>query len=119
MPKLIKTPTRILTPDGDNKIIKEFIGKVNTKSSNISIARMNAVAGWSEPGQRPEFDEYTIILSGTVNVETEKGDFDAIAGQVVIAEKGQWVRYSTPYDGGAEYISVCVPAFSPDSVHRD
>ena len=108
-----------MTPDGDNKIIEELIGNINTKSSNISIARMKAVSGWSEPGQTPEFDEFTIVLAGTVKVETKDGDFDAQAGQVIIAEKNQWVRYSTPYEGGAEYISVCVPAFSPDTVNRD
>ncbi len=117
--KIVKIPARIMTPDGDNKIIEEFIGGVNTKTANISIAKMKAVEGWSEPGQTPEFDEYTIVLSGKIKVETRNGTHSVVTGEVIVAEKNEWIRYSTPYPGGAEYISICLPAFSPDLVHRD
>jgi ethanolamine utilization protein EutQ (cupin superfamily) len=119
MVKIIKKATRIITPDGGNKIIEELIGNVNTRSKDISIAKMKAVAGWCEPGQTPEFDEYTYVLSGRLKVETREENFDVTAGQVILAEKNNWIRYSTPYDGGAEYISVCLPAFSPNAAHRD
>jgi ethanolamine utilization protein EutQ (cupin superfamily) len=119
MIKIIKAPTRIMTPDGDNKIIEEFVGNVNTKSSDISIAKMKAIEGWSEPGQTPEFDEYTFVLYGIVKVETMSEKYDVKAGEIIISPKNEWIRYSTPFEGGAEYISICLPAFSPDSVKRD
>ncbi len=117
--KIIKKPTRIMTPDGDDKIIEEFIGKINTNSANISIAKMKAVAGWSEPGQTPEFEEYTYVLKGAIKIETKNENYEIKAGEMFIARKNEWIRYSTPHSEGAEYISVCIPAFSPHTVHRD
>lgn len=101
------------------KIIREFIGRVNSDTPSVSIARMQSPSGWVEPGQRPEFDEYTIVLNGLLRVEHDDGTIDVRAGQAVIARRGEWVRYSTPEGDGAEYISVCLPAFSPETVHRD
>ena len=115
MPELIGTPTRI--PVAHGKVIDEHIGRVNTKESRLSIAHMRSPAGWSEPGQRPDFDEFTVVLSGALRVEYEGGVMEVAAGQTVIARKGEWVRYSTP--NGAEYIATCLPAFTPDTVHRD
>ena len=115
MPQLIAAPTRIPVP-GD-KIIDEYIGRVNSGDAQVSIARMRSPAGWSEPGQRPEFDEYTVVLQGVMRVEHEGGVTDVGAGQAIITRKGEWVRYSTPE--GAEYVAICVPAFSPETVHRD
>jgi mannose-6-phosphate isomerase-like protein (cupin superfamily) len=115
MPKLIAAPTRIPVPG--NKLVEEYIGRVNSGDSKISIAHMHSPAGWSEPGQRPEFDEFTVVLSGVMRVEHEGGIIDVPAGQAVMAQKGEWVRYSTPQ--GAEYVAICVPAFTPDTVHRD
>ena len=115
MPQLIAAPTLIPVPG--NKIIEEFIGRVNSGDSQTSIARMRSPAGWSEPGQRPDFDEYTVVLQGMMRVEHEGGITDVAAGQAIIAPKGEWVRYSTPQ--GAEYVAICVPAFSPETVHRD
>lgn len=117
MPTLIAQPTRIPVPG--NKLIEEYIGHVNSATSIASVAHMHSPAGWSEPGQRPQFDEFTIVLKGTMHVEHEDGVLNVHAGQAVIARKGEWVRYSTPGAEGAEYIAVCVPAFSPDDVHRD
>ena len=115
MPKLIAAPTRIPVPG--NKLVEEYIGRVNSGDSRISIAHMHTPAGWSEPGQRPEFDEFTVVLAGVMRVEHEGGIMDVPAGQAVMTQKGEWVRYSTPE--GAEYIAICVPAFTPDTVHRD
>ena len=115
MPQLIAAPTLIPVPG--NKIIEEYIGRVNSDDSQASIARMRSPAGWSEPGQRPEFDEFTVVLQGVIRVEHEGGVTDVAAGQAIIARKGEWVRYSTLQ--GAEYVAICVPAFSPETVHRD
>jgi mannose-6-phosphate isomerase-like protein (cupin superfamily) len=115
MPELIATPHQIPVPG--NKIIQEYIGRVNNRESQVSIARMNSPAGWSEPGQRPDFDEFTLVLEGAMRIEHEGGVMEVKAGQAVITRKGEWVRYSTP--GGAQYVAVCLPAFSPDTVHRD
>jgi ethanolamine utilization protein EutQ len=124
MPTLIPRPTRIESAGNKPKLIDEYIGLVNTKTSAASVAHMRSPGGWSEPGQTPAFDEFTIVLKGTLRVEhrDESGNshFLAVApGQAVIAHAGEWVRYSTPYDPGAEYIAVCLPAFSMETVHRD
>lgn len=119
MPRFIKEPTRIAAAGQPPKLIEELIGRVNSGTSQVSIARMCSPAGWSEPGQTPEFDEYTIVLRGALQVETRDGIVQVTAGQAIIVEAGEWVRYSTPGPEGAEYLAVCLPAFSPDSVHRD
>lgn len=115
MPKLIAGPTHIPVPG--NKLVDEYIGHVNSGDGRVSIAHMRSPAGWSEPGQRPDFDEYTVVLKGALRVEFEDGVMDVDAGQAVIANSGEWVRYSTPH--GAEYVAICVPAFTLDTVHRD
>lgn len=115
MPKLIPTPTRIPVPGG--KLIDEHVGRVNTGNSDISIAHMRSPAGWSEPGQQPQFDEYTLVLNGFMRVEHKEGVIDVQPGQSILCSKGEWIRYSTPE--GAEYIAICLPAFSPETVHRD
>src|SRR5712671_5874273 len=115
MPQLIATPTHISVPG--NKIIDEYIGRVNSGDTQASVAHMRSPAGWSEPGQRPDFDEYTVVLTGKMRVEHEGGVIEVQTGQAIIAHKGEWVRCSTPE--GAEYVAICVPAFSPDTVHRD
>ena len=115
----IEKPT-IIAPAGNlPKLIAEFVGRVNSGTAAVSIARMTSPAGWEEPGQTPDFDEYTLVLSGSLRVETHVGVTDVPAGQAIIAPKGEWVRYSSPDPAGAEYFAVCVPAFSPDTVHRD
>ena len=119
MAKLIKSPTRIEAAGNKPKLIEEFFGRVNSGAQQVSIAKMRSPAGWVEPGQTPEFDEYTVVLNGTLRVETKNETFDVGAGQAVITPKGEWVRYSSPEEGGAEYIAICLPAFSPDTVHRD
>ena len=119
MPRLIAAPTRIQAAGTKPKLIDEFVGRVNTGTAEVSIARMRSPSGWSEPRQRPEFTEWTIVLSGMVRVEHDGGTLDVGAGQAVIAEPGERVRYSTPSPEGAEYIAVCLPAFSPDTVHRE
>jgi ethanolamine utilization protein EutQ len=119
MPTLISTPTRITAAGNKPKLIDEYIGRVNTKTSAASVAHMRSPAGWEEPGQTPEFDEFTILLRGTVRVEHKGGALEVSAGQAVVAHAGEWVRYSTPNEGGAEYIAVCLPAFSMQTVHRD
>ena len=119
MPTLISQPTRIQASGNKPKIIDEYIGRVNSKTSAASVAHMRSPQGWVEPGQTPEFDEFTIVLKGMLRVEHKDGVLDVHAAQAVIAHAGEWVRYSTPDDGGAEYIAVCLPAFSMDSVHRD
>lgn len=119
MPEKITSPTIIEAAGNKPKTIEEFIGRVNSRTDALSIARMKSPAGWEEPGQTPEFDEYTIVLKGILRVAFREGAMDVHAGQAVIARAGQWVQYSTPGQGGAEYIAVCLPAFSPDTVHRD
>jgi mannose-6-phosphate isomerase-like protein (cupin superfamily) len=115
----IKKPTIIQAAGNPPKQIEEFIGRVNSLTTGVSIARMTSPAGWSEQGQTPEFNEYTIVLRGTLKVKLKNKELDISAGQAIITDAGEWVQYSTPYDGGAEYIAVCLPAFSPEIVHRD
>jgi mannose-6-phosphate isomerase-like protein (cupin superfamily) len=119
MPTLISRPTRIEAAGTKPKIIEEYIGRVNSQTAGVSVAHMRSPEGWEEPGQTPEFDEYTYVLRGTVRVQHKDGALDVVAGEAVITKGGEWVRYSTPFPGGAEYIAVCHPAFSPDAVHRD
>jgi mannose-6-phosphate isomerase-like protein (cupin superfamily) len=119
MPTLIAAPTRITAAGNKPKIIQEFIGRVNSKTEAASIAHMKSPSGWIEPGQTPEFDEYTVVLAGMLRVEHRDGKLDVRPGQAVITRKGEWVKYSTPEPEGAEYIAVCLPAFSPGTVHRD
>jgi ethanolamine utilization protein EutQ len=119
MPTLIPQATRIQSAGNKPKLIDEYIGRVNSKTSAASVAHMRSPEGWIEPGQTPAFDEFTIVLKGTLRVEHKSGAFDVIAGQAIVAHAGEWVRYSTPQAGGAEYIAVCLPAFSMDTVHRD
>ena len=119
MPRLILSPSVIKAAGEPPKKIEEFIGRVNSGDSALSIARMTSPAGWVEPGQTPEFDEYTVVLRGCLHVEYSDGVIEVRAGQAVVTRGGEWVRYSTPEEGGAEYIAVCLPAFSPGSVHRD
>ncbi|HLP18617.1 MAG TPA: cupin [Bacteroidota bacterium] len=117
--KLYKAPTKISAAGSPPKSIEEFIGRVNSKNGDVSIARMRSPEGWNEPGQTPEFTEHTIVLRGTLVVETKSGPIEMKDGEAITIDKGEWVRYSTPYSGGAEYIAVCLPAFSPDIVHRE
>ena len=119
MPTLISQPTRIEAAGNKPKLIDEYIGRVNSKTSSTSVAHMRSPGGWIEPGQTPEFDEFTIVLRGMLRVEHKGGALDVRAGQAVIAHAGEWVRYSTPEESGAEYIAVCLPAFSMETVHRD
>jgi mannose-6-phosphate isomerase-like protein (cupin superfamily) len=119
MPTLIDKPVRIEAAGNKPKLIDEFVGRINSHDPVVSIARMNSPSGWIEPGQRPEFDEYTIVLSGMLRVEHDGGQLDVLAGQAVVVRKGEWVRYSTPGEAGAQYIAVCLPAFSIETVHRD
>jgi mannose-6-phosphate isomerase-like protein (cupin superfamily) len=118
-PTLIEKASRITAAGNKPKLIDEYVGRVNTGTSQTSIAHMRSPGGWIEPGQTPEFDEYTLVLRGVLRVESEGGQMDVRAGQAVIAHKGAWVRYSTPEEEGAEYIAICVPAFSMETVHRD
>lgn len=119
MPTVIANPTRIQSAGNKPKIIDEFIGRVNSSESRLSVAHMRSPAGWQEPGQKPEFDEFTMVLRGTLRVEHQGGALNVNAGQAVIAHAGEWVRYSTPTPEGAEYVAICLPAFSPETVHRD
>src|SRR5262245_8350744 len=119
MPSLIEHPTVIPCVGTKPKQIQEFAGRVNSGHRSVSVARMISPQGWAEPGQRPEFEEITLVLKGTLHVEHEKGAIDVGAGQAIVAHPGEWVRYSTPAAGGAEYVAICLPAFSPDTVHRD
>ena len=119
MPTLIEQPTIVQAAGNKPKQIQEFAGRVNSGHSSVSVARMVSPAGWREPGQRPQFEEITIVLRGLVRVEHEHGVIDVRAGQAVVARPGEWIRYSSPEADGAEYIAVCMPAFSPDTVHRD
>jgi mannose-6-phosphate isomerase-like protein (cupin superfamily) len=119
MPSLISKPTRITAAGNKPKLIDELVGRVNTGEERLSIAHMRSPAGWKEPGQRPEFDEYTIVLAGELRVDSEGAALTVKAGQAVLVRAGEWVCYSTPGSEGAEYIAVCLPAFGPDIVHRD
>jgi mannose-6-phosphate isomerase-like protein (cupin superfamily) len=118
-PTLIPTPSRVAAAGNKPKLIDEYVGRVNSQTAGVSVAHMRSPGGWQEPGQTPEFDEFTVVLRGTLHVEHRSGHLDVRAGQAVIAHKGEWVRYSTPDEDGAEYIAVCLPAFSMDTVHRD
>lgn len=119
MSQTIKSPQRIQAVGTPPKSIEEYFGRVNSATSDVSIARMVSPAGWSEPGQTPQFDEYTVVLRGQLQVETREGVQQIAAGQAILSPRGQWVRYSTPGPEGAEYIAVCLPAFSPETVRRD
>lgn len=119
MPTHIASPKIIEAAGNKPKRIEEYVGRVNSQTSAVSLARMVSPGGWIEPAQTPEFDEYTLVLRGMLRVESKSGAIDVRAGQAVITHKGEWVRYSTPEPEGAEYVAVCLPAFSPDSVHRD
>ena len=119
MPKLIEKPTVIDCVGTKPKQIQEFAGRVNSGHASVSVARMVSPTGWTEPGQRPEFEEITVVLKGSLRVEYEGGALDVRAGQAVVTSPGEWVRYSTPGPDGAEYVAVCLPAFSPTTVHRD
>jgi mannose-6-phosphate isomerase-like protein (cupin superfamily) len=119
MPQLIESPSRVEAAGTMPKVIDEFVGRVNTGEERVSVARMRSPEGWVEPGQRPEFDEYTVVLDGCLRLEHEDDALDVRAGQAVLVRAGEWVRYSTPEPGGAHYVAVCLPAFSPQAVHRD
>jgi mannose-6-phosphate isomerase-like protein (cupin superfamily) len=119
MPTLIAHPTVIKSAGNKPKKIEEFAGRINSGQSHVSVAKMQSPEGWLEPGQRPTFEEITVVLHGLLRVEHQGGVLDVRAGQAVVAHPGEWVRYSTPEAGGAEYVAICLPAFSPDTVHRD
>jgi quercetin dioxygenase-like cupin family protein len=119
MPRLIEQPTKITAAGNKPKLIEEFVGRVNSKHEALSVARMKSPGGWVEPGQRPEFLEVSVVLAGMLRVESEGGVHEVRAGQAVVCEPGEWVRYSTPEAEGAEYVAVCLSAFSPATVHRD
>jgi len=119
MPTLLPAPTRIEAAGNKPKLIDEYIGRVNSGTATLSIAHMRSPGGWVEPGQTPEFDEYTVVLRGVLRVEHHSGILEVHAGQAVVTAAGEWVRYSTPHDDGAEYIAVCLPAYAPGTVHRD
>jgi ethanolamine utilization protein EutQ len=118
-PTLISQPTRIAAAGNKPKLIDEYIGRVNSLTAGVSVAHMRSPQGWAEPGQTPEFEEFTIVLKGVLHVSHRNGEFDVHAGQAVITHPGEWVRYSTPHPDGAEYIAVCVPAFEMETVNRD
>src|ERR1700730_18024879 len=119
MPTLVAQPTRIRAAGTKPKLIDEFIGRVNTKTSGVSVAHMRSPQGWAEPGQTPEFDEFTIVLKGTLRVKHKTGQLDVAAGQAVITQSGEWIQYSTPAEGGAEKIAGCLRAVAMETVHRD
>jgi mannose-6-phosphate isomerase-like protein (cupin superfamily) len=119
MPRVIAAPAVVPAVGTRPKRIEEYVGRVNSGHTGVSVARMQSPEGWQEPGQRPEFEEVTVVLAGRLRVEFEAGALDVGAGQAVVTSPGEWVRYSTPYPGGAEYVAVCLPAFSPTTVHRD
>ena len=119
MPTIINSPTIIKAAGNKPKIIEEFFGRVNSRTPDVSIAKMTSPEGWIEPGQRPEFDEYTIVLKGTLQVRTEREIFNINAGSAILTKKGEWIQYSTPFEGTVEYIAVCLPAFSQENVNRD
>jgi ethanolamine utilization protein EutQ (cupin superfamily) len=118
-PILISSPKRITAAGNKPKLIDEYVGRVNTQESRLSVAHMRSPDGWAEPGQTPDFDEFTVVLKGMLRVEHAAGALEVRGGQAVLTPKGEWVRYSTPEEGGAEYIAVCLPAFSMETVHRD
>ena len=119
MPTLIESPTRITAAGNKPKLIDEYVGRVNSATEAVSVAHMRSPQGWVEPGQRPDFDEFTLVLRGRLHVRHEGGELDVRAGQAVVSRRGEWVQYSTPDAEGAEYVAVCLPAFSPQTVHRD
>ena len=119
MPRLIEAPTVVPAAGEPPKRIEEYVGRVNSGHASFSVARMVSPQGWSEPGQRPEFEEVTLVLRGMIRVEHEGGALEVRAGQAVVTAPGEWVRYGSPEPGGAEYVAVCLPAFAPDTVHRD
>jgi mannose-6-phosphate isomerase-like protein (cupin superfamily) len=119
MPTLIPQPTVIHAAGNKPKLIEEYVGRVNSRTAGVSVARMRSPGGWVEPGQTPEFNEYTVVLKGMLRVRTRDGVLDVYAGQGVITHAGEWVQYSTPEAEGAEYLAVCIPAFAPETVHRD
>jgi mannose-6-phosphate isomerase-like protein (cupin superfamily) len=119
MARVIEKPTIVQSAGNKPKRIEEFVGLVNSGTAGVSVARMTSPPGWLEPGQTPQFDEFTLVLRGTLRVETRSGALEVQAGQAVVAPRGEWVRYSTPHAEGAEYVAVCVPAFSPETVRRD
>jgi len=119
MPTLIEGPSVVPAAGSKPKRIEEYVGRARTATAEVSIARMRSPRGWVEPGQTPEFDEYTLVLQGALRVESRQGSLDVRAGQAVLVRRGEWVRYSTPEPQGAEYVAVCLPAFSPGTVHRD
>ncbi|MGZ4269797.1 MAG: cupin domain-containing protein [Solirubrobacteraceae bacterium] len=119
MPQLIPSPSVVEAAGTKPKVIEEYVGHVNTREARLSVARMRSPEGWLEPGQRPEFDEWTLVLDGALRVEHEAGELTVAAGQAVLVEAGEWVRYSSPEPGGAHYVAICLPAFSPDTVNRD
>ena len=119
MPTHVAKPTRIVAAGNLPKTIDEYVGRVNSKTDAVSIAHMRSPAGWIEPGQTPEFDEYTVVLRGLLRVKHAGGEIDVRAGQAIVTRRGEWVQYSSPEADGAEYVAVCMPAFSPDTVHRD
>jgi ethanolamine utilization protein EutQ len=119
MPTLVAQPTRISAAGTKPKLIDEYIGRVNSKTDGVSVAHMRSPQGWEEPGQTPDFDEFTVVLKGMLRVRHKQGQIDVSAGQAVIVHGGEWIQYSTPAEGGAEYIAVCLPAFAMETVHRD
>jgi quercetin dioxygenase-like cupin family protein len=119
MATFIERPTTVEAAGTPPKLIEEFIGRVSSGTAAVSIARMRSPSGWEEPGQTPEFDEYTVVLRGALHARLRDAEHDVQAGQAIIVHAGEWVQYSTPSPGGAEYLAVCLPAFSPDTVHRD
>ena len=119
MAQFIKSASIIKAAGNKEKIIREFFGHVNSKTSEVSIAHMTSPEGWIEPGQQPEFNEYTLVLKGKLRITTRNEEFEVSGGQAIMTSKGEWVQYSTPFEGGAEYIAICLPAFSPDLVHRN
>ena len=119
MPTLIQAPAVVPAAGTRPKRIEEYAGRVNSGHTGVSVARMQSPEGWEEPGQRPEFEEITVVLSGLLRVDHEQGSLDVRAGQAVVAAPGEWIRYSSPEPGGAEYVAICLPAFSPATVHRD
>lgn len=119
MPTLISQPTQITAAGNKPKVIREYIGRVNSKTDAVSVAHMTSPSGWVEPGQTPQFDEYTVVLKGMLRVDHANGTIDVHSGQAIIAHAGEWVRYSTPEPDGADYVAICLPAFSMETVHRD
>jgi len=119
MPRLLPAPTRVAAAGTPPKVIDEFVGRASSGDGGVSIARMRSPSGWSEPRQTPDFDEYTVVLKGCLRVEHEGGVLDVREGQAVVARRGEWVRYSTPEPDGAEYVAVCLPAFTPEAAHRE